>query len=212
MTHTFAALALTALAALACPAAVRAQDAGSSAAFEEVMAANRVAAFARQHGDFNAMMTAANMMLEVPFRDFQHPEAKPSYNDGGYLSEARTLAHGDAVLLVQVTLVEQAEPRGVGSSVFGLGLLRVVKDVDPHGVYSLPIKAKPNELLQVGAIGDKSARVALTLRDVKGKAVCTDSGAGFSPVCQLQPGAATDFKVEVTNPGDAATRAIILSN
>jgi hypothetical protein len=193
--------------------AASAQDAaGTSAAFDEVIAASRVAAYARQHGDFNAMMTAANMMLEVPFRDNDHPGAKPAYSDGGYLAEARTLAQGDLALLTQVSLVEQSEPRGVGSSVFGLGLLRVVKDVDPHGVFSVPIKAKPNEMLRVGAIGDKSARVALTLRDGKGRAVCTDPGASFSPVCQVQPGQATDFNVEVSNPGNDPARTIILSN
>ena len=196
-----------------------AQSAATSAAsdldpFEQALAANRVADFARRQNDVPAMIIAARMLMEVPIKDAEPaaPGATPApFTPDGLLAEAKVMAKGNAELLMQIN-VAAGGGRGVLSSQFGVGLVRVIKDVSARAMYSFPIKAKSNELLRIGAIGDSNSKMGMRLLDSKGKVVCADLGGAFSPVCQVKPATTADYKVEVMNQGAAPTRAVILSN
>lgn len=208
---------LVSLAAL-CATTAGAPALGQTAAkdldpFEQAMAANRVAEFARRQGDPQAMIIAARMLMEVPIKDAAgSATGSPApFSADALLDEAKVLAKGDSALLMQIN-VARAGSRGVLSSAFGTGLVRIIKDVSAKAVYAFPIKAKSGELLRVGAIGDRSTPMGMRLLDSKGKVVCSDPGGSFSPVCSVKPSATTDYKVEVTNQGAAPTRAVILSN
>ena len=184
-------------------------------AFEQAMAASRVADFGRRQKDPHALIVAARMLQEIPMQDGAEaadPTAPPPpFSAEALFDEAKVLAKGDAQLLMQINLAQNADSRGVLSSMFGAGLVRIVRDVSGRQVFAFPIKAKGGELLRIGAIGDARTEIGMRLRDKAGKLLCDVSG-DFAPVCSIRPKNAGDFKVEVLNRGSAATRAVILSN
>lgn len=181
--------------------------------FEQALAANRVAEFGRRQNDPGSLIIAARMLKELPFDDAEpvDPSAPPApFSPEGLLAEAKVMAKGDPMIILQIQLAQQS--RGILSSSFGTGLLRVVKNVGARAVYTFPVKAKNGELLRIGAIGDHSSRIGMRMVDAKGKVVCQDQSKSFSPVCSFKPNGAGDYKVEVTNQGDAVARTVILSN
>lgn len=185
-------------------------------AFDQMMAAQKVADFGRREKDPHALITAARMLQEIPVTDRgpapAEGQAPAAFTPAGLYAEARALAQGDTALQMQITVAESSGGRGVASSIFGVGLVRIVQPVNPRGQVTFPIKAKTGEVLRIGAIGDANTRIAMRLRDAKGGVVCTDQG-DYAPVCQVQPkGKATDYKVEIVNQSDTKTQAVILSN
>lgn len=183
-------------------------------AFEQAIAASRVADFARRQKDPQAFIVAARMLQEIPMQDgaAADPDAPPApFSAEALYDEARALAGGDPQLLMQINLAENAGSRGVLSSVFGAGLLRIVRDVSSRQVFTFPVTAKGGELLRIGAIGNAGNEIGMRLRDKAGRLLC-DVGGDFAPVCSIRPKKAGEIKVEVLNRGSASTRAVILSN
>lgn len=184
------------------------------AAFEQAVSARQVADFARRHKDPQAMIVAARMLQEVPFRDAAADASggPAAFSPAGLFAEAKTLAKGDPALLMQITIAQSSGSRGVLSSVFGSGLVRSVQSIGARAAYRFAIKVKGGEPLRIGAIGDVGTAMLLRLVDAKGKLACHDDNGDYAPVCAVRPNAATDYRVELVNRSNAPTRAVILSN
>lgn len=185
--------------------------------FEQVIAARGVADFARRRNSAQAMLVAARMVQEVRFVDKPGEGSLAAAGTGpapfsadALFDEAAALAKGDDALQTQIRVARNGG-RGVISSAFGAGLVRVVRDVGARAAYAFDVQAKPGELLRIGAIGDTTTKMALRLRDKRGALVCDQSG-DYAPVCSFRPAAGTALRVEVLNQGDAPTKAVILSN
>jgi hypothetical protein len=203
---------------LAAPAAAQeAAPAAPAAAvdpFAQALAARQVADFARRTRDAAAMVTAAQMLREIPFRD----AAAGGVDGGGFtaaglFAEARTLAGSNAPLLAQIDFAERAAgSRGVTASAFGKGLVRSVQTVDPRGAYRFNVTAAGGTPLRVGAIGDVGTALAMRVQDAGGRTVCMDDNADYAPVCQLTPKANAQYRIDILNKSPAKSRAVILSN
>ncbi|HZK98742.1 MAG TPA: hypothetical protein VFC47_02490 [Caulobacteraceae bacterium] len=197
-----------------------AQSAPEFDAFDQAMAAKRVADFGRRQHDPEALLVAARMLQEVPFRDkaagpagaTTSPGESATFTAEGLFSEARALAGGDPQLLTRIRLAESAGARGVLSSAFGLGLVRIVQDVGARAIYGFAVQARGGTPLKIGAIGDVKTKMVMRLRDQNGKVVCLDDNGDYAPVCTFNPRASGPFKVEIVNRSDTPTRAVILSN
>jgi hypothetical protein len=186
--------------------------------FEQVMAASRVADFARRQKDPQALIVAARMLQEAPITDSATagPAAGPpvagAFTPDGLFAEAKAMAKGDTALLMQISLAQSSGSKGVLSSAFGRGLVRIVQDMGARASYVFPIKAKGGERLRIGAIGGANTKMVMRMRDKAGKVVCTDDSGDYAPVCSLDPKTAGDYRVEIVNRSDAPSRTVILSN
>lgn len=183
-------------------------------AFEQAMAARLVAEFARRRQDASAMLVAVKLLEDIPIASGAADPAasEASFTPRGLLAEARTMAGRDAVLLTQIRVMESQAPRGVSTSAFGQGLVRSVQTMAPRGAYQFSVTAKGGEKLRIGAIGDVGTSLLMRLVDSRGKIVCLDDQNDYAPVCQLTPGASTQYKVDLMNKSPAASRTVILSN
>ena len=187
-------------------------------AFAQAMAANRVAEFGRRQHDPQALLVAARMLQEVPFEDktasgpADSSQPPAPFSAEGLLAEAKAMAKGDPQLIIQINLAESSGSRGVLSSAFGRGLVRSVQDVGARSVYGFAIKASGGDLLRIGAIGDASTKMVMRMIDQRGRTVCIDNNEDYAPVCSVTPAVAANFKVEIQNQSNTATRAVILSN
>lgn len=212
---------------IATPAAVAAQAAPPAVAsaaptldpFEQMIAASHVADFARRQKDPQAFIVAARMLQEVPVTEqagagttTTGAPVAGTFTPEGLYAEAKALAKGDQALLMQINLAQNAGSRGVLSSAFGRGLVRIVQDMGARASYAFPIKAKGGERLRIGAIGGANTKMVMRMRDKSGKVVCTDDSGDYAPVCSLDPKAAGDYRVEIQNRSDAPSRTVILSN
>ena len=184
--------------------------------FEQAMAAAKVADFGRRQKDPQALIVAARMLQEIPIADRPCSAAPdgppPAFSPAALFGEAKVLANGDKLLLMQINVAESSGGKGVLSSAFGTGLVRIVQDMAARQVYAFAIKAKAGEVLRIGAIGDIKTQMLMRLRDRSGKVVCVDDNADYAPVCSVKPGAAADYKVEIVNHSNAPSRTVILSN
>lgn len=185
--------------------------------FSQVIAARSVAEFARRQRDPQAMIVAARMLQEVPFEDKASDKglseaSPPAFSPTGLFAEAKTLAKNDASLLMQINIAQSTSSRGVVSSAFGKGLLRMVQDVAARTTYRFALRATGGQLLRVGAIGDVGTAILLRIVDAAGRVVCTDNPGNYAPVCSTTPAVAGNYQVEVINRSGVKSRAVILSN
>lgn len=190
--------------------------------FEQAIAARHVADFARRRHDGYAMLVAAKMLAEIPVSPApaepglaNPPEAEAAdgtFSPAALFAQARALAGNDQVLLTQIRVTEERSARGVLDSAFGKGLVRSVQLVNPRTAYQFSVTAKGGEKLRIGAIGDIGTTLLMRLVDSNGKVVCLDDQNDYAPVCQLTPGAASRYKVDLMNKGAAKSRTVILSN
>lgn len=194
------------------PAARPASTSTASTAdpFAQAMAARSVAEFARRQKDPAAMLTAARMLQEIPGMGSDGGAA--TFSTAGLFNEARTLAKGDTMLLAQIRVAESTGSRGVSSSAFGAGLVRVVQAVNGRGAYQFTVNAKANEPLRIGAIGDVGTSLLMKLQDPSGHTVCLDDHGDYAPVCQVKPNAPGRYRVDIQNKSAQTSRAVILSN
>ena len=160
------------------------------------------------------MIIAARMLQEVKFDDKATPSdaktAPAAFTPEALFDEAQVLAKNDAQTLTQIRIARNSG-RGVLTSTFGKGLVRIIKQVEAKAVYAFQLEAKAGELLRIGAIGDSSTHMAMRLRDTRGKLLC-DDGGDYAPVCSFRPAIASALQVEIQNQSEIATRAVILSN
>jgi len=209
-----AAISIAAIAAVAEPPATPQRGELAAQAFQQVIAARSVADFGRRQKDPQALMVAARMLEEVPFQDKAGNEAggPASFSPEGLLAEAKAFAKGNPQLLTQISLAQSAGGRGVTSSAFGQGLVRSIQNVAPRSAYDFAIRASGGDVLRIGAIGDVTTKMAMTMFDQRGTVVCVDDNGDYAPVCSVRPQRAGSFKVEIANRSSAAVRAVILSN
>ena len=158
------------------------------------------------------MLTAARMLQQVPVADGAANAGDAAFSPKGLFEEAKALAKGDAQLLMQINVAQSTGSRGVVSSAFGKGLVRLVQDVNGKAAYSFALKAKGGEPLRIGAIGDVGTTLYIRLRDASGKVACLDDNADYAPVCAVTPKAAGDYRVDIGNKSAGKSRAVILSN
>lgn len=181
-------------------------------AFAQAIAARQVADFARREHDPYAMLTAARMLQQIPVTDSATPTTDAAFTPAGLFDEAKLMAKGDAQLLMQINIAQSTSSRGVLSSAFGRGLLRLVQEVGGKAAYRFNIKAKGGEPLRIGAIGDIGTALYIRLLDAAGKVVCLDDNADYAPVCAVTPRTAGNYRVDIVNKSAARSRTVILSN
>lgn len=176
------------------------------------MTARSVADFARRQKDPQAMIVAARMLQEVPFKDASGAAVDAAFTPAGLYGEAKVLAKEDPATLTQIRIAESMGSRGVFDSVFGKGLVRLVQNVGAQASYSFNLRAVGGQVLRVGAIGDIGTAMLLRLVDAAGRIACADDNNDYAPVCALTPRANASYKVELVNRSRAPSRTVILSN
>jgi hypothetical protein len=183
--------------------------------FQQAIAAQAVAAFARRQKDPQAMLVAARMLQDVPVHDgaaSQPTATAATFSPAGLFGEAKVLAQGDPALLTQIRIAQGAGNRGVFASAFGKGLVRLVREVAARGTYRFDIDAVGGQVLRIGAIGDVGTAMLLRLVDAAGRLVCIDDSGDYAPVCATMPHAAGRYHVEVANRSAKPSNTVILSN
>lgn len=186
--------------------------------FAQALAARQVADFARRNRDGAAMLVAARMLHDIPesqpapSRSGIADDVDPAFSPRRLLEEARSLAGNDTTLLTQIRVMESEASRGVVASAFGRGLVRSVRALSPRAAYQFTVTARGGEPLRIGAIGDVGTALMMRLIDSRGRVVCIDDQNDYASVCQLVPGSAAEYRVDLLNKSAATSRAVILSN
>ncbi|MFT4954606.1 MAG: hypothetical protein ACI8U3_000977 [Brevundimonas sp.] len=195
-----------------------------AAAIHQAVTAARLAAWGRKAADAQALILAARMLAEIPFRsaDFAAepgaaaapgtPSDAPAFTVAGLLDEAETLARGDGQTLAEIEAVRAAAARGVANSPFGQGPILARRDVQARQTYWFEADAKGGEILRVAAIGDGDTDIDMVVRGADGRVLCEDGAYDHFPVCTLTPGEDQRLRVEIINRGAVWTRVRILSN
>ena len=195
-----------------------------AAAIHQAVTAARLAAWGRKAADAQALILAARMLAEIPFRsgDFADepggaiapdaPGDTAPFTVAGLLDEAETLARGDGQTLAEIEAVRAAAARGVANSPFGQGPILARRDVQARQTYWFEADAKGGEILRVAAIGDGDTDIDMVVRGADGRVLCEDGQYDHYPVCTLTPGEDQRLRVEIINRGAVWTRVRILSN
>ena len=202
--------------------AARAQESAPAAAaqpappapdpFTQAITARAVADYGRRQKDAQAMIVAARMLQEIPFKDAGGVPADAAFTPAGLFGEAKGLARGDQATLTQIRIAESMGSRGVFDSVFGKGLVRLVQSVAGGTTFSFPIRAVGGQILRIGAIGALGTAMLLRLVAAAGHIACADDNNDYAPVCALTPRATASYKVELVNRSRRPSRTVILSN
>lgn len=185
--------------------------------FAKAQEARLLADTARQNSDVATMLLAVRLLREIPLEAAGSTPHDPmpdeaTFTPRGLLAEARAMAKGDATLLTQIRVMENEASRGVVASAFGRGLVRSIQAINPRAAYQFNVTARGGEPLRLGVIGDIGTALTMRLTDARGKVVCLDDQNDYAPVCQLTPGAPTQFRVDILNKSALRSRAVILSN
>jgi hypothetical protein len=195
-----------------------------AAAIHQAVTAARLAAWGRKASDAQALILAARMLAEIPFRSREFadepgaaiapaaPDDAAPFTVAGLLNEAETLARGDGQTLAEIEAVRAAAARGVANSPFGQGPVLARRDVQARQTYWFEADAKGGEVLRVAAIGDGDTDIDLVVRGADGGVLCEDGQYDHYPVCTLTPGEDQRLRIEIINRGAVWTRVRILSN
>ena len=195
-----------------------------AAAIHQVVTAARLAAWGRKAADAQALIVAARMLAEIPFRSGEFadepgaviapdaPGDAAPFTVAGLLDEAEVLARGDGQTLGEIEAVRAAAARGVANSPFGQGPILARRDVQARQTYWFEADAKGGEILRVAAIGDGDTDIDMVVRGADGRVLCEDGAYDHFPVCTLTPGEDQRLRVEIINRGAVWTRVRILSN
>lgn len=191
-----------------------------ASAIHQAITAARLAAWGRKSGDAQALILAARMLAEIPFREAETATTTDTSGDGaqspftvaGLLHEAEGMARGDGQTLAEIEAVRAAAARGVANSPFGLGPILARRDIQARQTYWFEADVKGGEILRVAAIGDGDTDVDMVVRGADGTVLCEDGQYDHYPVCTLTPRDDIRLRVEIINRGAVWTRVRILSN
>lgn len=195
-----------------------------AAAIHQAVTAARLAAWGRKTGDAQALILAARMLAEIPFREEAAPERPstaraapapadaPPFTVAGLLDEAEGLARGDGQTVAEIEAVRAAAARGVTDSPFGDGPIMARRDIQARQTYWFEVDARGGEVLRVAAIGDGDTDIDMVVRTGEGRVLCEDGAYDHFPVCTLTPDEDARLRVEIINRGAVWTRVRILSN
>ena len=195
-----------------------------AAAIHQAVTAARLAAWGRKAADAQALIVAARMLAEIPFRSGEFadepgaaiapdaPGDPAPFTVAGLLDEAEALARGDGQTLAEIEAVRAAAARGVANSPFGQGPILAGRDVQARQTYWFEADARGGEILRVAAIGDGDTDIDMVVRSADGRVLCEDGASDHFPVCTLTPGEDQRLRVEIINRGAVWTRVRILSN
>jgi hypothetical protein len=122
-------------------------------------------------------------------------------------AEARKLAGKDKALLAEIARAQAENTKGV------LGNAPVaVRQVIPGGKsWALAMTRRPGEPLTIAVRRIGAAPVTLHVADAQGQPLCADTTPSATLSCRIAPGEGA-VAVRVTNPGTAATEAMVVTN
>jgi hypothetical protein len=206
-------------------ATVKAPSTPEEVAVATMATATGLATWARANRDADGMITAARMLKGVPTTDIAvtgtlegpaattpAPNRPASFTPAALLTEARGLARGDRALLAKIRAVETEASKGVVSSAFGRGALRMVRDIPARGTWRFSVDARGGSILRIYARGDGDTDIDMVIKDQNGNQVCADTDYDAIPQCDFTPSWSGRFFVEIENTGSVWTRTSVVSN
>jgi hypothetical protein len=206
-------------------ATIKAPASQEEAAVNTIATATSLAAWARTNRDADGLITAARMIKGVPTTDnpvtgtlegpaatTPAPNCPSTSTPTALLAEARTLARGDRALLAKIRAVETEASKGVVSSAYGRGALRMVRDIPANSTWRFTVDARGGSLLRIHAAGDGDTDVDMVIRDQNGNEVCADRDYDAIPQCAFTPSWTGRFTVQLINNGSVWTRTSVISN
>jgi hypothetical protein len=195
------------------------------AAVVTIATATNLVVWARANRDADGLITAARMLKSVPTKDnpvsgtlegpaatTPAPNRPAAYTPATLLTEARGLARGDRALLAKIRAVETEASRGVVSSAYGSGALRMVRDIPANGTWRFTVDARGGSVLRIHAAGDGDTDVDMVITDQNGNEVCADRDYDAIPQCGFVPAWSGRFTVRLINNGSVWTRTSVISN
>jgi hypothetical protein len=197
-----------------------AQDAGAPDAavlppealgVSQAVTAAELAAWGRRNNDPGALIMAARVLAEVPFRPGEG-SGDAFLTPSSLLDEAEALSEGHPAWLDAIAQVRESGVRGVRSSPFGQGPIFTVKEIQARETYWFEVEARPGEVLRVAAIGDGDTDIDMAIRDARGSLVCQDGFGDHYPVCTVPIRASGRMRIDIVNRGAVWTKVQILSN
>lgn len=190
-----------------------AQESPSPEAFgvAQAVTAAELAAWGRRNRDPGALIMAARVLHEVPFRPGENA-GEAFLTPSNLLDEAEALSEGHPAWLDAIAQVRESGVRGVRTSPFGRGPIFTVKDIQARETYWFEVEARAGEVLRVAAIGDGDTDIDMAVRDATGSLVCQDGYGDHYPVCTVPMRSGGRMRIDIVNRGAVWTKVQILSN
>ncbi len=187
-----------------------------SKAVEKTALGLRLAEYARENDDAQAMLIAARIMQSVGLRDSDEKGELEGSSEVGevenvsaetLLDEAEQLAGDDDTLLEAI-----AETRAAGSKGAVGGPIRVARYVPGATTWNVDFNARGGEPLLIAASRDSATPVDLKVFDENGYLVCQDMSHNVVLQCRVDPAWSGPFRVQMINHGGSGTGLVMVSN
>jgi hypothetical protein len=177
----------------------------------------RLAAWAREAGDADAMLVAARLVAATGARnaniegDVLAPADSAEGPAAALADEAVRMAPDDRRIAAAAEAVRGAVGRGFFGGPSG-GPLTVSRRMTARSTFGWSARARGGEMAIVSAVGDGDSDIDLKVVDGNGRTICFDEERDYFPVCRWSVRKAGAYRIEVTNKGRVPTHVMVLSN
>lgn len=177
----------------------------------ELTLAAEVAAWARETGDVDAMMTAADLLQASEGTGLADPQGGLDIAAEVLFDEAASLAR-DPDEAARVLARRSTHPRGVSRALGGTGPIGRLIQVSPTRPLSFALTARGGEqaLLHVGPTGGGDLEVIVA--DDRGRTLCRERALGRPVLCDWRPVFTTTYRVNIRVVSAVAVTTVITSN
>lgn len=192
---------------------------------DRIVLAERIARYAREAGDAEAMIVASRMLrdTQVVKGDFggsviggkasiSAPLMPALPTAEAYLTEARLLAAGKPETLAFVEAERERYRRVTRGSGAAGGALAMPKVLQGGTTWKFDLLVEAGVPAMVAAIGDGDSDVNIRVLDVSGSLIGSDNAPDYQAVVRWTPSSASRFSIEVHNAGPVPTYIVVYSN
>jgi len=177
----------------------------------ELALAADVAAWAREAGDADAMLAAADMLYASTGHGLADADAGRDIDAASLLDEAASLARDDTEM-ARVDARRSTHSRGIARALGGNGPIGRLVQVAPDRSLSFSLTARGGEqaLLHVGPTGGGELEVLVV--DERGQTLCSERAPARPVLCTWRPPFTKTYRVNIRVLSAVAVTTVITSN
>jgi hypothetical protein len=190
----------------------------AASAPESAALAGRLAAWARAHGDADAMLVASRMLLEAGGRPGKlragrlvEAAGEPGPADA-LAEEAVRIGRNDPRIVAASAAIRSAVTRGFTLGPAGPGPIILSRTLAAGARLGWKADARGGEAAIVSAVGDGDSDIDLRVADGAGATICADRKQDFYPMCRWRPLRPATYRIEIVNRGRVASTVFVVSN
>jgi len=177
----------------------------------ELALAADVAAWAREAGDADAMLAAADLLQANIGNGLAGADAGRDIDAAYLLDEASGMARDEAEA-ARVAARRSTQSRGIARGLGGTGPIGRLVQVAPDRALSFSLTARGGEqaLLHVGPTGGGELEVLIV--DDRGQTLCRERAPGRPVLCNWRPAFTNTYRVNIRVLSAVAVTTVITSN